>query len=77
LTWSASSSPGVTGYRVYYGTSSGNYLQLPGSGISVGSVTTYTLSGLTQGQTYFFAVTAVDSSANESGFSNEASKLIP
>jgi fibronectin type 3 domain-containing protein len=61
---------------VYYGTSPGTYLQPLGSGISTGKATTYTTTGLVRGQTYFFVVTAVDSAANESQFSNEASKLI-
>jgi hypothetical protein len=35
------------------------------------------LTGLQGGRTYYFAVTAVDLDGNESGWSNEASKLIP
>ena len=64
---------GVTGanvtYRIYYGTSSGTYLQGVGQGLSVGNVTTYTLTGLTSGK-YYFAVTANDGSI-ESPYSNE------
>jgi len=41
--------------------------------IDVGNITTYTLTGLTQGQTYFIALTAYDTSHNESGYSNEVS----
>ena len=36
----------------------------------------YTLSGLEEGGTYFFAVSAVDTSGNESGYSEEISKQI-
>ena len=72
LAWDPSSSPGITGYRLYYGQSSGNYT----SNINVGMTTSYTVTGLQDGQTYFFAVTATDGT-NESGFSNEASKTIP
>jgi hypothetical protein len=32
---------------------------------------------VTAGQTYFFVVTAVDSSNNESAFSTEVSALVP
>ncbi len=62
----------LAGYKVYYGTESGNYSQ----SIDVGNVTTYTVSGLTNGQTYYFAVTAYDTSGNESDYSNERAKTI-
>lgn len=67
----------LSGYRVYYGTAPGAYLQPYGQGISVGNVTTYTLSGLSNGTRYYFAVTAFDNSGNESAYSNEAIKDIP
>jgi|GEM_PF-5829091 len=59
----------LEGYRVYYGTSSHNYSQ----DIDVGNVTTYTITNLVSGVTYYFAVTAYDTSGNESNFSNEVS----
>ncbi len=62
----------LAGYRVYYGTSSGEYTQVQ----DAGNVTEQTLDNLTDGQTYYFAVTAYDHSGNESGYSNEVSKLI-
>ncbi len=60
------------GYRIYYGVSSGNYTQ----SIDVGNVTTYQVTGLTDGVTYYFAVTAYDISGNESDYSNEVYKTI-
>jgi uncharacterized repeat protein (TIGR02543 family) len=39
----------------------------------VGNVTTYTINNLSGGQTFYFSVTAYDTSNNESGFSNEVS----
>jgi hypothetical protein len=39
----------------------------------VGNVTSYRVDGLVEGQTYYFAVTAEDTSGNESGFSIERS----
>jgi hypothetical protein len=39
-------------------------------------VTSYTLTGLEGGTTYFFAVTAYNSDDVESSLSNEASKTI-
>ncbi len=61
----------LAGYKVYYGTSSGNYTQ----SINIGNVTTYTVSNLSPG-TYYFSVTSYDSSGIESTYSNEVSKTI-
>jgi hypothetical protein len=69
LTWQANSETDLAGYQVYYGTSSRSY----GLPVPVGKVTTYQLSGLQEGRTYYFAVTAVDTSGNESGYSTEVS----
>ena len=44
--------------------------------IDVGHVTTYTISDLAPGETYFFAVTAYDIFANESNFSTEINSTI-
>src|SRR3990170_6861338 len=52
------------GYRLYYGTVSGNY----GSVIDAGNVITHTVTGLSGG-TYYFAVTAYDTSGIKTGFS--------
>jgi len=59
----------LSGYKVYYGISSRNYSH----NIDVGNVETYGVSNLTS-ETYYFAVTAYDTSANESDYSNEVSK---
>jgi hypothetical protein len=76
LTWSVSTNANVVAYKVYYGLASGSYFQSFGSGISAGNGVMYTVYGLTTGQTYYFAVTAVDAAGVESQFSNEASKLM-
>ncbi len=70
--WSASSSTGVIGYKIYFGTASGNYSQ----NMDVGNVTSYTVTSLIDGQTYYFAAKAYDSAGNLSAFSNEVSKTI-
>jgi hypothetical protein len=57
----------LAGYKVYYGTASGVY----GTPTDAGNVITYTLTGLTKGQTYYVAVTAYDTSNNESVKSTE------
>jgi hypothetical protein len=71
LAWNANPEPTLTGYKVYYGTSSRSY----GVFISAGNVTSYRVTGLSSG-TYYFAVTAYDASGNESGLSNEISATI-
>ena len=77
LEWNAVNFATLSGYRVYYGTTSGSYLQAPGAGVNVGNITNFTVTGLGAGTRYFFAVTAFDSSNNESGYSNEVFKDIP
>jgi hypothetical protein len=67
LNWQRSSSPDIAGYRVYYGTASRNYPNV----VELGDVATCTVSGLTGGVTYYFAVTAFDTAGDESAFSNE------
>jgi len=83
LTWTAPSFDGgsaITGYDVYEGTTSGGELTTPvASGVSGTSTSTvctstcaYTVTGLTNGVTYFFEVKAVNS-VGTSAVSNEAS----
>ena len=71
--WDAA--PGATGYVLYYGTATRLYDQAKGAGIAVGNVTSYTLTGLTPGVTYYVAPAAVDGSGNESDVSQEISKV--
>lgn len=63
----------LNGYIVYYGTSTGSYSQ----SVDVGNVTAYSVTGLSDGATYYFAVSAYDTSGNESTKSNEITKTIP
>jgi len=72
LAWDPNTEWNLAGYKVYYGITKGAYW-IPidvGNPIN-GSSVTYTLTGLTKGQTYFIAVTAYDTSSDESGYSNE------
>jgi len=58
-----------TGYRVYYGTASWTF----GPPTYVGNVQTHTLTGLTEGQSYFIAVTSFNNiTSKESVYSNQA-----
>ena len=67
LAWTASTSPDVCNYRVYYGMSSRNYSVVTNCGF----VLTQTV-GLPHTGRWFFAVTALDADGLESDFSNEA-----
>ncbi|MEY4917031.1 MAG: hypothetical protein RL616_944 [Verrucomicrobiota bacterium] len=67
VNWNRSPDPKVTGYRIYYGTSSGHYL----ISYPTGNLTSNTVAGLTAGVTYFFAVTAYGTNGIESPFSEE------
>ncbi|TAK03045.1 MAG: hypothetical protein EPO39_12735 [Candidatus Manganitrophaceae bacterium] len=73
LSWSANTETDLAGYKVYYGTSSRNY----GAPVDVGNQTTFTATGLSEGQTYYFAVTAYNAAGSESGLSTEVSKTFP
>ena len=74
LSWTASTSP-VVGYNVYRGSVSGGPYTLITGSLVAG--TAYTDLTVQAGQTYFYVVTAVDASGNESVFSNEVSATIP
>jgi hypothetical protein len=75
LSWNAPTGS-VSGYRVYYGTSSGSYDQPKGNGLFVTNTTT-TVPNLDSGTTYYFAVTAVTAGGEESTYSSEATKAVP
>jgi hypothetical protein len=66
LAWD--SSVGAAGYKVHSGQSSGSYTGIQ----DVGNVTNYTVTGLQNGNTYYFAATAYDATRSvESGYSNQ------
>jgi hypothetical protein len=74
LTWNASAST-VAGYNVYRGTVSGGpYAKINSSLVAA---LNYTDSTVQSGTTYYYVTTAVDSSGNESVFSNQVSATIP
>src|SRR5438093_8085418 len=64
LAWDAVSAPNLSGYRLYYGQTSRSYA----TNIDVGLQTTAPVTSLTAGQTYYFALTAYDSTGTESPF---------
>ena len=70
LDWNDNIESDLDGYNVHRSLTSGNYTQ-----INVGLVATsnYTDTGLTNGVTYYYVVTATDNATNESLYSNEDS----
>ena len=73
LEWDPNSETDLAGYRMYVGTASGAY----GAPIEVGRATTYTVTNLLAGHTYYFAVAACNTAGMESGKSNEVSYTTP
>ncbi len=71
VAWSPNIEKDVAGYKIYYGNSSRNYHK----SIDVGSRTSYTISDLIEGTTYFIGITAYDFNGNESAYSNEISHV--
>jgi parallel beta-helix repeat protein len=77
LSWSPNTEPDLGGYKVHYGTASGVYTTIVDVGLTgTPSAPQHTVTGLTDGVTYYFAVKAYDLSGNESGFSNQVSKTV-
>lgn len=76
ITWDANTEADLAGYKVYFGTASGQY----GPPVDVGRTATPSAPShaidFAQDGTYFFAVTAYDTAGNESGFSAEVSRII-
>jgi len=80
----------LAGYKIYYDTdqSGAPYdgaglaqgdspITVPVSSLADPSNPAFALSGLTTGTTYYIAVTAYDTSSNESGYSNEITSVDP
>jgi len=68
VAWTPNREPDLGGYRVHVGTSPGDYAQVIDVGASPGTV----LAGLAPGATVHVAVSAYDTSGNESGLSAPA-----
>jgi hypothetical protein len=75
LNWHASTSSNVVGYNVYRGTQSGGpYAQINSALDTATTDVDYTVSA---GQTYYYVVTALNASSQESGYSNQIKAVIP
>jgi len=83
LAWNQDKDPTVVGYELYYTTSSGLLVAgnaAPISGAtsgSVGNVTSFIVSGLSGGVTYYFSITAYNGSGIQSVLSNVVSVATP
>lgn len=75
LAWKANREPDLAGYKIHIGTASGRY-DFAGSPFSTEISTSYIVSNLPKGQTYFFALSAYDSAGNESVLSAEVSRSL-
>ena len=75
LSWTASQSPGISGYNAYRGTTSGGpYTKLNSSLIPTVS---YNDLAVQDGYTYYYVTTAVNNQGLESTYSNESSATVP
>ena len=75
LSWDASSSSGISGYNIYravYTTSCGSFARINGL---LNTGTLYTDSNVANGSSYCYAATAVNTSSQESGYSNIVSNI--
>ncbi|MBN1671579.1 MAG: hypothetical protein JXR37_11125 [Kiritimatiellae bacterium] len=77
--WYPNSEPDLGGYRLYWGTTSRGSATQPSQfsyashqDVGVSATPSATVSGLDDGTTYYFALTASDTNGNESAFSAEA-----
>ena len=75
LSWNPSTSPNVTGYNIYRRTgTSGGYTKI---NTAVNSATSYVDTSVTNGLTYYYETTAVNSSGEESAPSAAVQAVIP
>jgi len=73
LYWDKSPIGDFAGYKVYYDTDSTGFPYA--NTVDVGTDTSYTLSGLPLGTTFYLAVTCYDADGNESWYSEEVSAV--
>ncbi|MEW6299733.1 MAG: fibronectin type III domain-containing protein [Thermodesulfobacteriota bacterium] len=73
VAWNANPEPHLAGYKLYYGQASKTY----SSAVRLGKTTAYTVSGLEEGRTYYFTLTAYDTSGREGKPSAEIIHNIP
>jgi F5/8 type C domain/Bacterial Ig domain/Fibronectin type III domain/Putative Ig domain len=72
LEWDANPEPDIAGYELRYGEASGVYSSV----INAGNTTTTAVSGLTEGRTYYFTVSAYNTKGLKSPPSQEVSHTL-
>ena len=72
IAWDPNPEPDIYGYKVFYGTESRNYTDHVD--VNSPTQTQVEITGLLAGNTYYFAVKAVDLAGQESDFSDEVSR---
>ena len=75
LAWNPSVDTNIAGYKIYAGTASRDYSIT--NVVAPATSTTTTITGLVEGQTYYFAATTYDGAGDESVFSAEATYTVP
>jgi fibronectin type 3 domain-containing protein len=73
LAWNPSTAGGVAGYMIHYGSNGSNY----DNQLDAGASTSATVTGLQEGETNYFIVTAYDTNHVESPPSNETVYYVP
>jgi len=77
LAWDSVSATNLSGYRVYRSEQSGAFTGSPINGSSALTTTAFTDSTAQSGRTYYYVVTAVNTSGVQSPYSNEVQVAIP
>ena len=72
FSWNANTEPDLAGYKLYVGRASGVYTA-SGSPKNMGTATSGTFT-IDDNGVWYFALTAIDTSNNESGYSTEVSR---
>jgi hypothetical protein len=74
LTWTPSASPNIAGYNVYRSSTTGGPYALLNSALVTAP---YIDTSVTAGQTYYYVITAVNTSNQQSGYSTQTQATVP
>jgi fibronectin type 3 domain-containing protein len=75
LAWNASTSPDISGYNIYRAIYTNSCISFSKINSALNTSTSYTDSKLVNGTSYCYAITAVNVSNEESGYSNIVSNV--
>ena len=74
FSWTANPESDITGYKLHYDTDATGYPYA--NSVDMGDVTSHTLSSLTNGATYYSAISAYDGDGNESWVSEGITSIV-